>query len=138
MQLKNVVKLIIASPALIAISILAAGLPAKAEAADWMCRGTIRRAHSDNVRFSVPWTPNAGFEQRIKFRNDRTGSNMPHSSRLRYDRRNDKGQRIYRGNVNGMADVTLIHLSRSSNPRPGGEVSVNFDGQWGRGTCNRR
>ncbi|MDS4031190.1 MAG: hypothetical protein RKO66_14130, partial [Candidatus Contendobacter sp.] len=110
----------------------------KVFAADILCRGTIHRAHSDDISFSVPWSPNTGFEQKVEFRNARTGAGLSQSSRLRFDRKNDKGQRIYRGNVSGMANVTLINLSRFFQPPPGGQISVNFDGQWGRGTCSNR
>lgn len=138
MQWKNVLRLIATSPAIIGLSILAITVPSKAFAADIVCRGTIHRANSENISFSVPWSPNTGFEQKVEFRNARTGAGISQSSRLRFDRKNDKGQRIYRGNVSGMADVTLINLSRFFQPKPGGQISVNFDGQWGRGTCSNR
>jgi hypothetical protein len=126
------------SPAIIGLSVLAMTVPSKVFAADILCRGTIHRAHDDNISFSVPWSPNTGFEQKVEFRNTRTGAGISRSSRLRFDRKNDKGQRIYRGNVSGMANVTLINLSRFFQPRPGGQISVNLDGQWGRGTCSNR
>ena len=138
MQWRNVLGWIAAGPAIIGLGVLAMTVPAEAQAADMVCRGTINRAHADNISFSVPWSPNTGFEQRVKFRNARTGAGISQSSRLRFDRKNDKGQRIYRGNVSGMADVTLINLSRFFQPPPRGQVSVNFDGQWGRGTCSNR
>ena len=137
MQWRSVLRLIVASPAIIGLCILAMTVPSKVFAADILCRGTIHRA-GDDITFSVPWSPNTGFEQRVKFRNARTGVDISRSSRLRFDRKNDKGQRIYRGNVSSMADITLINLSRSFQPRPGGQISVNFDGQWGRGTCSHR
>ena len=138
MQWRGVLRLMATSPVIIGLSVLAMTVPAKTFAADMLCRGTIHRASGSNILFSVPWSSGRGFEQRVEFRNNRTGANISRSSRLRFDRKNDKGQRIYRGNVSGMADVTLINLSRSFQPRPGGEVSVNFDGQWGRGACSRR
>ena len=137
MQWRSTLRLMIASTALIGFSVLVMSVPAKAQAADILCRGTIHRA-GDDITFSVSWSPNTGFEQRVKFRNARTGVDISRSSRLRFDRKNDKGQRIYRGNVSGMADITLINLSRFFQPRPGGQISVNFDGQWGRGTCSHR
>ncbi len=138
MQCRSVLRFMAASPVIIGLSVLAMTVPAQVLAADITCRGTIQRAHSHDISFSVPWSPNTGFEQRVQFRNARTGIDISRSSRLRFDRKNDKGQRIYRGNVSGMADVTLINLSRSFQPRPGGQISVNFDGQWGRGTCSNR
>jgi hypothetical protein len=138
MQWKSVFSLIATSPVIIGLSVLAMAVPSTAMAADIVCRGVIHRAHSSNISFSVPWSPNTGFEQKVEFRNIRTGAGISRSSRLRFDRKNDKGQRIYRGNVSGMADVTLIHLSKFFQPQPGGQVSVNFDGQWGRGTCSKR
>ena len=137
MQWKNVLRLI-ATPAIIGLGILAITVPSKVFAADILCRGVIHRANSKNISFSVPWSPNTGFEQKVEFRNIRTGAGISQSSRLRFDRKNDKGQRIYRGNVSGMASVTLINLSRFFQPKPGGQISVNFDGQWGRGTCSNR
>ena len=138
MQWKRILRFMAINPAIIGLSVLAISVPATAVAADMQCRGTIYRANSSNISFSVPWSPHTGFEQRVKFRNARTGAGMSQSSRLRFDHKNDQGQRIYRGNVSGMADVTLINLSRSFKPRPGGQISVNFDGQWGRGTCSHR
>ena len=138
MQRRNVLGFIAASPAVIGLSILTMTIPAKALAVDMLCRGTIHRTNADNISFSVPWSPNTGFEQKVEFRNAHTGAGLSRSSRLRFDRKNDKGQRIYRGNVSGMADVTLINLSRFFQPRSGGQISVNLDGQWGRGTCSNR
>jgi hypothetical protein len=138
MRWRNVLRLIATSPAIIGLGVLAMTVPSKVFAADIRCRGTIHRAHGDNISFSVPWSPNTGFEQKVEFRNTRTGAGISQSSRLRFDRKNDKGQRIYRGNVSGMADVTLINLSRFFQPRSGGQISVNLDGQWGRGTCSNR
>lgn len=138
MQWRSIPKLMTANLAIIGLSVLAMNLPVQAQAADMQCRGTLHRARADDITFSVPWSPNTGFEQRVTFRNARTGAGMSQSSRLRFDRKNDKGQRIYRGNVSGMADVTLINLSRFFKPRPGGQISLNFDGQWGRGTCSNR
>ncbi|MDZ7622415.1 MAG: hypothetical protein U5O69_08665 [Candidatus Competibacteraceae bacterium] len=109
-----------------------------ASAADLVCRGTIHRAHGDNLVFTIPWSPNTGFEQEVEFRNARTGAGISRSSRLRFDQTNDQGQRIYRGDVAGMANVTLINLSEFVQPPPGGQISVNLDGQWGRGTCSNR
>ncbi|MFO1423325.1 MAG: hypothetical protein U1F70_06675 [Candidatus Competibacteraceae bacterium] len=138
MQWIHVLRLIAAGPALVGLGALAMTVPSKVLAADIVCRGTINRAHADDIAFSVPWSPNTGFERKVEFRNARTGAGISQSSRLRFDRKNDKGQRIYRGNVSGMANVTLINLSRFFQPPPGGQVSVNFDGQWGRGTCSNR
>ena len=138
MQCRSVLRFMVASPLIIGLSVLAMAVPSPVWAADITCRGTIYRNQGSDIAFSVPWSPNTGFEQRVQFRNARTGADVSRSSRLRFDRKNDKGQRIYRGNVSGMADVTLVHLSRSFQPRPGGQVSVNLDGQWGRGTCSGR
>jgi len=138
MQWSSVLRLIAVSPAIIGLGVLAMTVPSQVLAADIVCRGTINRDHADDISFSVPWSPNTGFEQRVKFSNARTGAGMSQSSRLRFDRKNNKGQRIYRGNVSGMANVTLINLSRFFQPPPRGQVSVNFDGQWGRGTCSNR
>jgi hypothetical protein len=55
---------------------------------------------------------------------------------LSYDRNNSKGQAIWRGAVNDAANVTLVHLANRP-AQPGDQVSVGYDGQWGRGTCAR-
>jgi len=54
--------------------------------------------------------------------------------KLDYDGKNDKGQSIWRGAAYGMADVTLIHLSDRI-VQLEDEISVGYDGQWGRGRC---
>ena len=137
MPWKNAFKFVAIAPAVVGISMIAMLAPT-ASAADLVCRGTIHRANGDNLVFTIPWSPNTGFEQEVEFRNARTGAGISRSSRLRFDRPNDQGQRIYRGDVAGMADVTLINLSEFVQPPPGGQISVNLDGQWGRGTCSHR
>lgn len=135
MQWKNTIKFIATTPTIIAISILGIAVPQAL--ADIVCRGTIYRYGGDNLSFSVPWSPNTGFEQEVEFRNARTGAGIAKSSRLRYDRENNQSQGIYRGDVSGMADVTLVDLAEFQ-PRPGTQVSVAYDNQWGRGTCSNR
>ncbi len=137
MPWKKARKFVALTPAIVGISMIAMLAPT-ASAADIFCRGTIHRTNGDNLVFTVPWSPNTGFEQEVEFRNARTGAGISRSSRLRFDRTNDQGQRIYRGDVAGMADVTLINLSEFVQPPPGGQISVNLDGQWGRGTCSNR
>lgn len=61
-------------------------------------------------------------------------SNASLTSTMTYSGKNNEGQGIWRGSVNGMADVTLIHLS-AIDPQWGDEISVGYDGQWGRTTC---
>ncbi|AMW27653.1 MULTISPECIES: hypothetical protein [Arthrospira] len=133
MQWTNTLNFIAATPTIIGISVLGVAVPKAL--ADIVCRGTIFRTDADNLSFSVPWSPNTGFEQEVEFRNARTGAGIAQSSRLKFDRTNDQGQRLYRGNVSGMASVTLIDLAEFQ-PRPGTKVSVSYDGQWGRGTCS--
>jgi len=137
MPWKKALKFLILTPAVVGISAIAM-FSLTASAADLVCRGTIHRANADNIVFTVPWSPNTGFEQEVEFRNARTGAGISRSSRLRFDRPNDQGQRIYRGDVAGMASVTLINLSGFVQPPPGGQISVSLDGQWGRGTCSNR
>lgn len=93
------------------------------------CTGSIA---VNNSNFTVSFTREAGFS-RIEFR--RPGSNQVFAQAfLSYDRKNAKGQAIWRGAVDNAANVTLVHLS--TNPaRVGDQVSVGYDGQWGRGTC---
>lgn len=134
---KKALKFLILTPAVVGISAIAM-FSSTASAANLVCRGTIHRAHGDNIVFTVPWSPNTSFEQKVEFRNARTSTGISRSSRLRFDRTNDQGQRIYRGNVAGMANVTLINLSEFVQPTSGGQISVNLDGQWGRGTCSNR
>lgn len=93
------------------------------------CNGSIG---VNGIDFTVFFTREAGFS-RIEFRR-RSNGQLIAESFLSYDRKNDKGQAIWRGSVNNAASVTLIHLSTGPG-RPGDQVSVKYDGQWGRGTC---
>jgi hypothetical protein len=93
------------------------------------CTGSIL---VNDVDFTVFFTREAGFS-RIQLRRRSTGQQIAETF-LSYDRNNSKGQAIWRGNVNDAADVTLVHLS-SSPAQVGDQVSVGYDGQWGRGTC---
>jgi hypothetical protein len=95
------------------------------------CPGSIS---VNDVNFTVLFTREAGFS-RIVFRRRSTGQQIAEAF-LSYDRKNAKGQDIWRGSVNGAADVTLVHLS-SRPAQVGDQVSVGYDGQWGRGTCAR-
>jgi hypothetical protein len=69
----------IAPAAVVGISVIAMLAPT-ASAADLVCRGTIHRANGDNIVFTVPWSPNTGFEQEVEFRNARTGAGIYRSS----------------------------------------------------------
>lgn len=100
-------------------------------AADLICQGDMPPA---NLVFSVPYTHGLGFIGPVEFRHRETGAHVVDSSPLRFDLANARGQRIYRGHVDGMADVVLIDLAETA-PRAGSEVSVGYDGRWGRGVC---
>ncbi|NJL49179.1 MAG: hypothetical protein HC929_19070 [Leptolyngbyaceae cyanobacterium SM2_5_2] len=93
------------------------------------CPGSIQ---VNDVDFTVFFTREAGFS-RIQLRRRSTGQQIAEAF-LSYDRKNDKGQAIWRGAVNDAADVTLVHLSTRPAQR-GDQVSVGYDRQWGRGTC---
>lgn len=91
------------------------------------CSGSIQ----DSVNFTAYFTREAGFS-RIELRpvtSDRTIT-----SYLSYDGKNDEGYGIWRGAVAQMAEVVLIHLSTEAAQR-GDQVSVGYDGRWGRATC---
>lgn len=93
------------------------------------CPGSIT---VNDIDFTAHFTREAGFS-RIELKRPATGEVFAESF-LSYDRQNDAGQAVWRGAVNQMADVTLVHLS--TNPAQlGDEVSVGYDGQWGRATC---
>lgn len=94
------------------------------------CNGSI---YVNDINFTVSFTREAGFS-RIVLRRRSNGQQIAETF-LSYDRKNDKGQAIWRGSVNEMASVTLVHLSTRPAQR-GDQVSVGYDGQWGRGTCN--
>lgn len=94
------------------------------------CNGSI---YVNDINFTVSFTREAGFS-RIVLRRRSNGQQIAEAF-LSYDRKNDKGQAIWRGSVNDMASVTLVHLSTRPAQR-GDQVSVGYDGQWGRGTCN--
>ncbi len=114
------------------LAIVGLGLiPAQTLAADLICRGDMKAA---DLVFSVRFTRDAGFTGPVEFRRRETGARVVESSPLRFDRTNAQGQRIYRGHVGGMADVVLVDLAEKQ-PRAGSEVSVGYDGRWGRGVC---
>jgi hypothetical protein len=91
------------------------------------CPGTIQ----DSVDFTAYHSREAGFEQ-IDLK-PRT-SNTTLIASLSYDGTNSKRQGIWRGNVNQMADVTLVHLS-TTQPKKGDEISVGYDNRWGKAIC---
>lgn len=95
-----------------------------------ICNGSIL---VNDINYTVFFTREAGFS-RIAFRRRSTGQQMAETF-LSFDRKNDKGQAIWRGSVNNAASVTLIHLA-SRPAQPSDQVSVGYDQQWGRGTCN--
>lgn len=93
------------------------------------CTGSIT---VNDIDFTVYFTREAGFS-RLELKQPATGEVFAESF-LSYDGKNVQGQAIWRGSVQQMASVTLVHLS----PNPaqvGDQVSVGYDGQWGRGTC---
>ena len=93
------------------------------------CTGSIT---VNDIDFTVYFTREAGFS-RIELKRPATGEVFAESF-LSYDGKNAQGQAIWRGSVQEMASVTLVHLS--SNPaQRGDQVSVGYDMQWGRGTC---
>jgi len=93
------------------------------------CNGSIG---VNDIDFTVFFTREAGFS-RVEFHR-RSNGQLIAESFLSYDRKNAKGQAIWRGSVDNAADLTLVHLSTGPG-RPGDQVSVSYDGQWGRGTC---
>lgn len=117
-------------PALAGLGVLGISVPA-ARAFDLICMGVIPSAR---LSFSVPHSPESGFMQQVEFRNVMTGAGVATSDHLTFDRNNEQGQGVFRGSVRGMADVTLIDLAEFQ-PESGSEISVGYDGQWGRGTC---
>jgi len=94
------------------------------------CNGSIL---ANDINYTVFFTREAGFS-RIILRRRSSGQQIAETF-LSFDRKNDKGQAIWRGSVNNAASVTLIHLA-SRPAQPGDQVSVGYDQQWGRGTCN--
>lgn len=92
------------------------------------CNGSIT---ANKIDYTVFFTREAGFS-RIALR--RSNGQPIAETFLSFDQQNDQGQAIWRGAVNDMASVTLIHLANRP-AQPGDQVSVNYDGQWGRGTC---
>lgn len=86
----------------------------------------------NDIDFTVYFTREAGFS-RLELKRPATREVFAESF-LSYDGKNAQGQAIWRGSVQEMASVTLVHLS----PNPaqvGDQVSVGYDGQWGRGNC---
>jgi hypothetical protein len=93
------------------------------------CNGSIS---ANGIDYTVFFTREAGFS-RIQLRRRSNGQQIGEAF-LSFARQNDKGQAIWRGSVNNAANVTLVHLA-SRPAQPGDQVSVGYDGQWGRGTC---
>jgi len=91
------------------------------------CRGDIQ----NSVDFTAYYTREAGFS-RLELR-PRTSTNILQAN-LTYAEKNSDGEAIWRGSVAGMADVVLIHLSPTA-VRRGDQISVGYDGRWGRTTC---
>lgn len=91
------------------------------------CRGTIQNA----VDFTTFYTRESGFN-RVEFR-PRTSTNVL-TSDLSYSGKNARGQGIWRGAVASAADVVLVHLANRA-VRSGDQVSIGYDGRWGRATC---
>jgi hypothetical protein len=92
-----------------------------------ICRGTIQ----ERVDFSVYFTREWGFN-RIEFRPRSSGATL--TGDLDYSGKNEQGQDLWKGSVNAMADVVLVHLSTAA-AQPGDQVSVRYDAGWGRGLC---
>jgi hypothetical protein len=78
------------------------------------CTGSIL---VNDINFTAFFTREAGFS-RVEFRR-RSNGQLIAESFLSYDRKNDKGQAVWRGSVNNAADVTLVHLSRISHKPTG-------------------
>lgn len=87
----------------------------------------------NNLDYTVVFSSEGGFS-RITF--SRATQEIA-TAQLNFSGRNDQQQTIWRGAVNGMADVVLIHLSDQI-VQSGDEVSVGYDSQWGRGQCTER
>ncbi|MGB3491559.1 MAG: hypothetical protein WBA57_02440 [Elainellaceae cyanobacterium] len=82
-------------------------------------------------QFAVYYTYESGFS-RVEFRPQGVSSTL--TAYLTYSGTNQQGQDVWRGAVNNMADVTVLHLS-TQQPRPGDAVQVNYADQLGQGTC---
>ncbi len=76
MPWKNVLQLMTKSLAVVGMSAFAITAPINALAADIACQESISRPHGENIAFTVPWSPNTGFEQEVEFRNARTGAGI--------------------------------------------------------------
>lgn len=91
------------------------------------CAGSIQ----NDVDFTTYFTRESGFS-RIELR-PRTSENLL-TANLSYSGKNGEGQDIWRGSINNMADVTIVHLSNRM-AQLGDQISVGYDGRWGRATC---
>jgi uncharacterized protein YxjI len=91
------------------------------------CQGTVM---GSNIDFTTLYSPEGGFA-RINF--GRNGA-VTATAELTFDGRNEQNQSVWRGAVNGMADVTLTHLSDQM-IQVRDRISVVYDGQEGWGTC---
>jgi hypothetical protein len=91
------------------------------------CSGSIQ---ATNVNYTVIYSAERGFSS-IEFRQN--GAEIA-SAQLSLSGKNESNQNLWRGVTAGDADVLLIHLSNQA-ARPRDEISVGYNGQWGRGQC---
>jgi len=82
-------------------------------------------------QFAAYYAYESGFS-RVEFRPRGVSSTL--TAFLTYDGTTSQGQGVWRGTVNNMADVTLVHFS-TQQPQQGDTVEVNYEGQVGQGTC---
>jgi len=93
-----------------------------------VCAGPLR-----DLSFIVNYDGRIHAFTRIEFWRQQ-GRQFIADARLSYAGRDNQGRDIYRGAVAAMAEVVVVDLSNFG-VRPGSEISVKYDGSWGRGTC---
>jgi YD repeat-containing protein len=92
------------------------------------CSGIIQ----STVNLTAYYTPGEGFS-RVEFRPQTSDRVL--TSQLRSDGKDPMGHGFWRGSVNAMADVSLVHLSPSTIVKPGDRIRVTYDGRSGEATC---
>ena len=91
------------------------------------CAGAIE---ANAVDYTVIYSAERGFS-RIEFKQNGTAIA---AAQLSLRGKNDQNQNVWGGVTGGASDVILIHLSNQA-AQPRDEISVGYNGQWGRGRC---
>jgi hypothetical protein len=110
-----------------------ASLPSDDRGSDWLsttlsCDGDLE---TTNLSFSIEYSPENGFNH-VELR-QKISNRLVAEVRLSYQGQDRQGRDRFGGSVNNKG-VTVLNLAPNY-VEAGTQVSVSYDGQWGRGTC---